>query len=57
MFKVNKKQREIRPIKLGKAALLNDEEMKSAYGSGNSQIRYIPNEYVQSKLLQDKATK
>lgn len=34
---------------------LEEEELKDIYGSGNSQIRYISNEYIQARILKMRA--
>lgn len=30
---------------------LDEDDMKKVFGSGNSQIRYISDEYIQAKIL------
>lgn len=34
--------------------VMDEKELKQIYGSGNSQVRYIPNEYIQAKILSEK---
>ena len=41
-------------LKVGKEDILKEEELNQIYGSGNSQIRYIPNEYIQAKILSER---
>lgn len=42
-------------IKINYAEKLSREDMDSIYGSGNSQVRYIPDEYLQAKILREHA--
>lgn len=46
-----KKKKKIAPIKLENEKRMSDFEMKQAMGSGNSQVRYIPDEFIQSRIL------
>ena len=40
-------------IKINYAEKLSRKDMNSIYGSGNSQVRYIPDEYLQAKILRE----
>ena len=41
-------------VKNGKCEKLSEEEMKKVFGSGNSQVRYISDEYIQARILKMK---
>jgi hypothetical protein len=38
-------------VKNEKCLKLNEEELQKVIGSGNSQVRYISNEYIQARIL------
>lgn len=38
-------------VKDNKCEKLNEDEMKKVFGSGNSQVRYISDEYIQARIL------
>lgn len=38
-------------VKNEKCLKLNEEELQKVIGSGNSQVRYISNEYIQASVL------
>lgn len=46
-----KKSRTDFTVKGEKCRKLQEEEMKKVIGSGNSQVRYISDEYIQAKIL------
>ncbi len=41
-------------VKDSKCIKLSEDEMKKVFGSGNSQVRYISDEYIQGKILKMK---
>lgn len=41
-------------VKMNHAVQLNESEMKQVFGSGNSQVRYIPDEYLQAKIIKER---
>lgn len=42
-----------RQVKFGRESMLKETEMKKIVGSGNSQVRFIPDEYLQAKILKE----
>lgn len=38
-------------VKKNSCEKLGDDEMKKVFGSGNSQVRYISDEYIQARIL------
>lgn len=41
-------------VKTDNCKKLNESEMKKVIGSGNSQVRYISDEYIQARILKMK---
>ena len=52
-----KKKKKFSTAKLRKENLLTDVELKEAMGSGNGQVRFIANEFIQSRVLKGRGTK
>lgn len=48
------KDRDKLAVKDSKCEKLSEDEMKKVFGSGNSQVRYISDEYIQAKILKMK---
>ncbi|WP_268760939.1 hypothetical protein [Enterococcus sp. RIT-PI-f] len=38
-------------MKVNRNQLLEEQALKQTHGSGNGQARYIPDEYVQARML------
>lgn len=49
-----KKERKKYRINSNSAERLEDNTMKQIYGSGNRQVRFLPDEYVQAKILSER---
>lgn len=49
-----KKERKKYRINSNSAERLEDNAMKQIYGSGNRQVRFLPDEYVQAKILSER---
>jgi len=48
-----KKNKQI-ALKVRPENILEEKEMKKVVGSGNSQVRYIPDEYIQTRILSER---
>lgn len=52
-----KKKEKLRPAKLKKENMLTEAELKETMGSGNAQVRYVADEFIQSRILKGRAMK
>lgn len=41
-------------VNMKHATELKEDEMKKVFGSGNSQVRYIPDEFLQAKIIKER---
>lgn len=44
-------------VKFSRGNVLEEGQMKKIIGSGNSQVRFIPDEYLQAKILKEGVVK
>lgn len=44
----------LKPLKIERGSILKENEMETIIGSGNSQVRFIPDEYLQAKILNER---
>lgn len=52
-----KKKKKFNPAKLKEENRLTEEELKGAMGSGNAQVRYVADEFIQSRILKGRGMK
>ena len=46
-----KKKKKTPSLNLKRGNMLTDEELKATMGSGNGSIRYVSDEFIQSRIL------
>lgn len=49
-----RKKKRVQPTRLSKENTLTDNEMKKTMGSGNGQVRYVADEFIQSRILKER---
>lgn len=52
-----KKKKKFSTANLKKENVLTEVELKGAMGSGNGQVRYVADEFIQSRILKGRGTK
>lgn len=51
------KKKKFNPVNLKKEHKLTEAELKGTMGSGNGQIRYVSDEFIQARILKGRGTK